>query len=40
MLPTFKIDKCEVTLFSSKEKVEVDDMHGLVGEIMKGALLK
>ena len=42
MLPTFKTDKCEVTLFSSKKKVEVDDMPGLVGAIMKieGALLK
>ena len=42
MLPTFKTDKCEVTLFSSKKKVEVDDMPGLVGAIMKieGSLLK
>ena len=42
MLPTFKTDKYEVTLFSSKKKIEVDDMPGLVGAIMKieGALLK
>ena len=42
MLPTFKTDKCEVTLFSSKKKVEVDDMPGLVGAIEKieGSLLK
>ena len=41
MLPTFKTDKTEVTLFSSNKKIEVDDMPGLVGAIMKieGALL-
>ena len=25
ILPTFKTDKCEVTLFSAKKKVDIDD---------------
>ena len=42
ILPTFKTDKCEVTLFSAKKKVDIDDMPALVGAIEKieGALLK
>ena len=41
-MPTFKTDKCEVTLFSAKKKVDIDDMPALVGAIEKieGALLK
>ena len=33
ILPTFKTDKCEVTLFSAKKKVDIDDMPALVGAI-------
>ena len=42
VLPTFKTNKCNVTIFSSNKKVDVDDMPGLVEAIMKieGSLLK
>ena len=33
VLPTFKTDKCDVTLFSAKKKVDIDDMPGIVGNI-------
>ena len=34
MLPTFKTDKTEVTLFSTKKKVDIDDMPDMVKSIM------
>ena len=42
VLPTFKTNKCNVTIFSSDKKVDVDDMPQLVAAIMQieGALLK
>ena len=42
MLPTFKTDKTEVTLFSTNKKIEIDDMPDMVKAIMKieDALLK
>ena len=42
VLPTFRTDRCDVTLFSAKKKVDIDDMPGIVGNIGKieGSLLK
>ena len=42
MLPTFKTDKTEVTLFSTNKKIDIDDMPAMVKAIMniEGALLK
>ena len=42
VLPTFKTSKCNVVIFSTIKKVDVDDMPQLVAAIMKieGSLLK
>ena len=42
VLPSFKTDKTDVTLFSTNKKIDIDDMPGMVKAIMKieGALLK
>ena len=42
MLPTFKTDTTEVTLFSTNKKIDIDDMPAMVKAIMniEGAILK
>ena len=42
VLSTFKTDRCDVTIFSARKRVDIDDMPGIVSNIerIEGALLK